>query len=57
MVMLVMMIIQSSLVDDCDYVGGDDDVIKQKINNSTFHMLAQSDNHYLFPDTRLTIKC
>ena len=38
MVMLVMMIIQSSLVDDCDYVGGDDE--KQKINNSTFHMPA-----------------
>ena len=51
MVMLVMMIIQSSLVDDCDYVGGDDE--KRKINNSNFHMPAQSDNHYLFPDTRL----
>ena len=42
--MLVMMIMQSSPVDDGDYVGGDDDVIKQKMNNLTFHMRARSDN-------------
>ena len=48
-----MMIMQSSPVDDDDYVGGDDDVIKPKINNSTFHMRAQSDNQNKFLDTRL----
>ena len=48
-----MMIMQSSPVDDDDYVGGDDDVIKPKINNSTFHMRAQSDNQNKFPNTRL----
>ena len=36
-----------------DYVRGDDDVIKQKINNSTFHKPAQSDNQNKFLDTRL----
>ena len=33
-----MMIMQSSPVDEGDYCGGDDDVIKQKINNLTFHI-------------------
>ena len=33
-----MMIMQSSPVDEGDYSGGDDDVIKQKINNLTFHI-------------------
>ena len=48
-----MMIMQSSPADDGDYVDGDDDVIKQKMNNLTFHMRAQSDNQNKFPDTRL----
>ena len=48
-----MMIMQSSPVDDGDYVGGDDDVIKQKMNNLTFHMRAQYDNQKKIPDTRL----
>ena len=50
MLMLVIMIMQSSPVDDdwmIDSVLCDDDVIKQKINNLTFHMSAQSDNQTL----------
>ena len=56
MLMLVIMIMQSSPVDDdwmIDSVLCDDDVIKQKINNLTFHMSAQSDNQNKFPDKRL----
>ena len=54
MLMLVIMIMQSSPVDDdwmIDSVLCDDDVIKQKINNLTFHMSAQSDNQNIAKGT------